>query len=295
AERETEALRMATEEGQAPFNLRTGPLIRSRLLRLGEEDYLFLLTLHHIVSDGWSMGLLFQELNIIYPEFVMGRPSPLPDLQIQYADFAEWQRKSLQGQVLEKQLAYWKGRLSGLTSLELPADRGRPAITSFRGGELPLHLEEELVKSLHKVSADHNATLFMTLLAAFQLLLHRYTGQDDIAVGSPVANRNWAEIEGLIGFFVNSLVMRTGFADGLSFSELLGRVKEAALEAYANQDLPFEMLVDELRPERDLSRNPLFEVMFQLVTVPPGERGATSATAPALRLALGTAMFEDRK
>ncbi len=292
AEREIEALRLATEEGQAPFNLRTGPLIRSRLLRLGEEDYLFLLTLHHIVSDGWSMGLFFQELNAIYPEFVMGRPSPLADLQIQYADFAEWQRKSLQGQVLEKQLAYWKGRLSGITSLELPADRGRPAVTSFRGGELPLHIEEELVKSLHKVSADHEATLFMTLLAAFQLLLHRYTGQDDIAVGSPVANRNWAEIEGLIGFFVNSLVMRTSFAGGPSFSELLGRVKEAALEAYAHQDLPFEMLVDELRPERDLSRNPLFEVMFQLVTVPPGERGASSATAPALRLALGTAMFD---
>lgn len=290
-ERESEALRLATEEGQTPFNLRTGPLIRSRLLRLGEQDYLFLITLHHIVSDGWSMGLFFKELNSIYAEFVMGRPSPLPDLQIQYADFAEWQRKSLQGEVLEKQLTYWKSRLSGLARLELPADRGRPAVTSFRGADLALHIDEELVTSLRKLSADHNATLFMTVLSAFQLLLHRYTGQDDIAVGSPVANRNRAEIEGLIGFFVNSLVMRTSFAGDPSFSELLGRVKEAAVEAYANQDLPFEMLVDELRPERDLSRNPLFEVMFQLITV-PSDPGATSTPSPAARLALGTAIFD---
>ena len=265
-QREAEARRLATEEAQQPFDLAHGPLMRASLLRLGEEEHVLLLTLHHIVSDGWSTGILFQELSVLYEAFSNGKPSTLPDLPIQYADFAVWQRQWLQGEVLESQLSYWKKQLEGAPALlNLPTDRPRPAVQSYRGASQSIELSQELTQGLKALSAQQRVTLFMTLLAAFQTLLHRYTGQNDIVVGSPIANRNRAEIEGLIGFFVNTLVMRTDLSGNPTFKELLTRVRETALEAYTHQDLPFEKLVEELHPQRSLSHSALFQVLFNLL------------------------------
>ena len=298
--RHAEAYRLATEEARTPFDLANGPVIRAKLLRLDLQDYILLLSMHHIVSDGWSLGILFQELGTLYMSFAAGQPSPLPELPIQYADFAVWQRGWLQGGVLDNQLSYWRRQLTGLPKLDLPADRPRPAMPSFRGSTFPLHVPAGLTVSLKRLSGEHEATLFMTMLAAFQALLHHYTGQDDIAIGSPVANRNRSEIEGLIGFFVNSLIMRTDFSGDPTFAEVLAQVRETALEAYANQDLPFEILVEELQPDRDLSRNPLFQVIFQLMSAPTGASGtgasggnaaAGPATAP-VNIQTGTAKFD---
>jgi amino acid adenylation domain-containing protein len=286
--RDYEALRLTTEESQTSFDLRTGPLLRTKLLRLADGDYIFLLTIHHIVSDGWSMGVFFGELGVLYQSFMAGQPSPLPELTVQYSDFAVWQRNWLQGDVRESQLSYWKKQLAGMAPLELPADRVRPALPSFRGAAHPIYLGAELVEQLRALGHKQDATLFIVLLAAFQLLMHRYTGQDSIVIGSPVANRNRAETEGLIGFFVNSLVMHTRLEGDPSFPGLLERVRETALGAYANQDLPFEMLVEELHPERDLSRNPLFQVIFQLMdtsTTGDTSGGAYAPQAPALQMA----------
>jgi amino acid adenylation domain-containing protein len=265
SEHEAEAIRLAAEEAFRPFDLSRGPLVRATLLRLGAEDHVLLLTLHHIVSDGWSMGVLFREFAALYEAFSQGKPSPLGELPIQYADYAMWQREWLQGEVLEQQLSYWKERLSGeLPVLELPTDRPRPAVQSFRGTYQHVALPKELSAGLRALSRQEGATLFMTLLAAFQTLLARYTGQDDIIVGSPIANRTRIETEGLIGFFVNTLVMRSDLSFDPTFRQLLRRVKDVALGAYAHQDLPFERLVEELQPERGLSHNPLFQVMFAL-------------------------------
>jgi amino acid adenylation domain-containing protein/non-ribosomal peptide synthase protein (TIGR01720 family) len=266
-EREREALRIASEEARRPFDLARGPLVRTTLVQLGAADYLLLLNMHHIVSDGWSMDVFAKEIRDLYVAFCRGQPSPLPELPIQYADFAVWQRQWLEGEVFEGQLAYWKRQLKDLWSLQLPTDRPRPAVMSYRGSRERIVIPDPLFEALKTLSQHEGATLFMTLLAAFQILLHRYTGQDDIVIGSPIANRNRAEIEGLIGFFVNTLVMRTDMGGDPSFRELLARVRQTALDAYANQDLPFEKLVEALHPERDLSRNPLFQVCFQLFNV----------------------------
>jgi amino acid adenylation domain-containing protein len=298
--REGEAFRLATEEARKPFDLAKGPLIRAKLLRLNQQDHVLLLSMHHIVSDGWSMGILFHELGVLYNSFATGRPSPLPELPIQYADFAVWQRGYLRGGILDDQLSYWRRQLNGLPKLELPTDRPRPAMPSFRGSYFPLHFPRGLALSLKRLSGEHDATLFMTMLAAFQALLHHYTGQDDIAVGSPVANRNRSEIEGLIGFFVNSLVVRADFSGNPTFASLLAEVRETALEAYANQDLPFELLVDELQPDRDLSRNPLFQVIFQLMSAPTSATSSSASDAGAsagpaagsLNIQTGTAKFD---
>jgi len=288
-----EALRLTTEQSQTSFNLRTGPLIRAKLLRLADDDYIFLLTIHHIVSDGWSLGVFFRELGALYQAFMSGQPSPLPELTVQYPDFAAWQRNWLQGDVREGQLSYWKKQLAGLATLELPADRARPALASFRGAAYPIQLEADVVEQLRALCRKQDATLFMALLGAFEVLLHRYSAQDDIVVGSPVANRNRAETEGLIGFFVNSLVMRTSLAGDPSFRDLIDRVRETALGTYANQDLPFEMLVEELHPERDLSRNPLFQVVFQLMDMSVlGDTGNGGQAPPAPALQMATAKFD---
>ena len=268
AAREPEAMRLATEEARTPFDLARGPLIRARLLQLGEEDYLFLLTLHHIVADGWSMGIFFHELSAFYGGFAAGLPSSLPELQVQYADFAVWQRAWLQGEVLRKQLSYWREQLRDIPRVELPTDRPRPTMQTFRGACHSVHYGADLMSDLKRIAGDQDATLFMLLLAAFQTLVHRYTGQDDIAIGCPVANRNHSETEPLIGFFVNSLVLRSSFAGNPSFKSLLAQVRATALAAYSNQDVPFEMLVEQLQPERDLGRNPLFQVIFQVFNVP---------------------------
>ncbi len=265
SEREAEALRLAAEEAFRPFDLSRGPLVRAILLRLSREDHVLLLTLHHIISDGWSMGVLFRELGALYEAFSQGRPSPLGELPIQYADYAVWQREWLRNEVLEKQLSYWKRQLGdNLPVLDLPTDHPRPPVQSFRGTYRHIALPKKLSAGIKALSQREGATLFMTLLAAFQTLLARYTGQDDVVVGSPIANRTRIETEGLIGFFVNTLVMRGDLSGDPTFRELLSRAKEVALGAYAHQDLPFEQLVEELQPERDLSNNPLFQVIFAL-------------------------------
>ncbi|HEY7617539.1 MAG TPA: condensation domain-containing protein, partial [Terriglobales bacterium] len=272
--RQGEARRLAQEEARRPFDLGVGPLIRTSLLRLEEAEYWFLLTMHHIVSDGWSMDVFFGELSKLYGAYGRGEEPGLEELAIQYADYALWQREWLHGEVYQQQLGYWRGRLAGMPVLELPGDRRRPAALSYRGAHQELRLADDLAEGLRGLGEGEGATLFMTLLAGFVVLLHRYSGQDDIVVGTPIANRNRAEIEGLIGFFVNSLVLRVDVSGDPSFRELVRRVKEVALGGYAHQDLPFEKLVEELHPQRDLSRNPLFQVMFQLLTE---LRPATSA------------------
>ena len=267
-EREDKARRLAGDEARRPFDLARGPLLRATLLRLGEEDHVLLLNLHRIVSDNGSMGVLYRELSVLYEAFSNAQPSPLPDLPIQYGDFAVWQREWLQGEVLEKQLSYWKKQLENVATLQLPTDRPRPAVQSFRGERQSIQLSEELAQGLKALSRKEGVTLFMTLLAAFQTLLHRYTGQNDVVVGSPIAGRNRAEIEGLIGFFVNTVILRTNLSGNPTFQALLARVREMALGAYAHQDLPFEKLVEELQPKRSLSQSPLFQVMFVLQNAP---------------------------
>ena len=266
AEREARTRQITDTEARQPFDLEAGPLLRAQLLRLAAEEHLLLLNVHHIVSDGWSMGVLWRELSTGYNAFVSGHAPDLPRLPIQYADYAVWQREWLQGEVLEGQLAYWKEKLADLSTLELPTDRPRPPVPSYQGAHLTFDLPAPLTQALKELSRREGTTLFMTLLAAFQVLLHRYSGQEDIAVGTPIAGRGRTELEGLIGFFVNTLVLRSDLAGDPAFTELLARVRETALGAYAHQDLPFEKLVEELSPSRDISRNPLFQVMFNQST-----------------------------
>ena len=264
-EREAAVREAATVESSEPFDLANGPMLRVKLLRLSDEEHVVLLTMHHIAGDGWSMGVLTREVATLYAAYSQGEESTLAELPVQYGDFAVWQRGWLQGAELERQLAYWREQLGGeLPVLELPADRPRPAMQSYRGAHTGFRLSPEVSAGLKELSRREGVTLFMTLLAAFQTLLHRYSGQDDVVVGSPVAGRNYAETEGLIGFFVNTLALRADMRDEPTFVEFVKRVKEACLGAYAHQDVPFEKLVEELQPERDLSRSPLFQTMFIL-------------------------------
>ncbi|HVG07839.1 MAG TPA: amino acid adenylation domain-containing protein, partial [Thermoanaerobaculia bacterium] len=269
--RETRALALAGEEADRPFDLARGPLLRSLLLRLTGSDHIFALTLHHIVSDGWSAGVLVREVAALYAAFTEGSPSPLPELPVQYADFAVWQRSWLQGEVLESELSFWRGQLAGLPPrLELPTDRPRPSVQSFRGTSQPVQLPAGLTRQAQTLGRREGATLFMVLLAGFQALLARYSNQERLAVGAPVAGRNRVEIEGLIGFFVNTLVLRGDLTGTPTFRELLARVRETTLAAHAHQDLPFERLVEELAPERSLAHAPLFQVMLALQNAPVG-------------------------
>ena len=292
-ERESEALRLANEEARRPFDLSRGPLLRVTLLRLAEQAHVLLLTLHHIVSDGWSMGVLFREFSALYDAFSTGKPSPLAELPLQYPDFAVWQRKWLQGEVLEGQLSYWKNQLADAPAvLDLPSDRPRPPIQTYRGTKQSLVLSGELTEALKTLSRQQSVTLFMTLLAAFQTLLYRYTQRDDIIVGSPIAGRNRTEIEGLIGFFVNTLLLRADLSGDPSFRELLGRVRKVALDAYAHQDLPFEKLVEELHPQRNFSHSPLFQVLFAFQNVPMTELRLKGLTVNSLQADRETATFD---
>jgi amino acid adenylation domain-containing protein len=268
-EREAQARHLAVEEIRRPFDLTRAPLLRVRLVRLGPEEHILILTMHHIVSDEWSQGVLFRELAILYEAHLAGVPAALPDLPIQYADYAVWQREWLQGQRLERELTYWRERLRGAPPvLELPTDRPRPPVQTFRGAKQSLLLPGGLGHGLRALSRSEGSTLFMTLLAAFQTLLARYTGRDDIVVGSPIAGRTRTETEGLIGFFVNTLALRTDLSGDPTFRELLRRVREVAFGAYEHQDLPFERLVEELQPERSLSHSALLQVMFTLQNAP---------------------------
>ncbi|MHC5597800.1 MAG: amino acid adenylation domain-containing protein [Nostoc sp.] len=257
------ATQLATEELQLPFDLSNPPLLRVKLLQLTHKSYLLLLVIHHIVCDGWSMNIFRRELFSLYTAFCAGKPSPLTELTLQYADFAHWQRQWLQGKVLETQLNYWQKQLAAAPPLlELPTVQPRPSVQSFKGRSEFLELNQDLTQKLKRLSQESGTTLFMTMLAVFTLLLSRYSGQEDIIVGSAIANRNRREIEPLIGFFVNTLALRTNLQGNPTFLELLERVKQVTLDAYDHQDLPFEKLVDELGLERSLSHHPLFQVAF---------------------------------
>ncbi|HEV7506310.1 MAG TPA: amino acid adenylation domain-containing protein [Thermoanaerobaculia bacterium] len=272
--REALAVTLTGEEAARPFDLADGPLLRGLLLRLAERDHIIALTLHHIAGDGWSLGLLVREVAALYPAFAAGRPSllpPLPALPVQYSDYALWQRSWLRGEILEREIDWWRRQLAGLPPLlELPTDRPRPPVQSHRGASRPVRLPAGLTRQAGSLARREGATLFMVLLAAFQALLARISGQDDLAVGTPVAGRNRVETEGLIGFFVNTLALRGDLAGDPSFLELLGRVRETALAAYLHQDAPFEKLVEELAPERSLAQAPLFQVMLVLQNAPIG-------------------------
>ncbi len=292
--RESEARRLAAAEARSPFNLAAGPLLRARLLRLAAADHLWLVNLHHIVTDGWSQGIFAREIAQLYRSFTAGRPSPLPELPVQYADYAVWQQQWLASGVLTEQLAWWRANLEGLEALEPPTDRPRPAVQTWSGAIRTRRLPLELTEGLGPLGRSEGVTRFMILLAATAALLERYTGRRDFALGTPAANRNHPEIEGLMGFFVNTLVLRVGFDVGCetagSFADLLARVRESTLGAYAHADLPFDRLVEEMRPERQRSHSPLFQVAFSY-------HGGLGLALPGLEVAeaaveTGTAKFD---
>ncbi|HEX2076781.1 MAG TPA: amino acid adenylation domain-containing protein, partial [Longimicrobium sp.] len=287
ADREAAVRRRAGEEARRAFDLAAGPLFRAALLRLGEEDHVLLLSMHHIVSDGWSMGVLFRELSALYEAYLAGRESPLSEPAVQYADYAVWQREQLAGEALDRQLSYWKERLRGAPELlELPTDRPRPPVQTYRGATVPVELSLELLERLQRLGQSEGATLYMTLLGAFQVLLGKYAGSEDVVVGSPIAGRTRGEVEELIGFFVNTLVLRTDLSGNPSFREVLRRVREVTLGAYEHQEVPFEKLVAELQPERSLSHSPLFQVMFTLQ-----DAGGGGGALPGLKVGgVGAAM-----
>ncbi len=295
SDRERMALDQIWQEIQQPFHLNQGPLFRVHLWQLQEAEHLLLMALHHIVFDEWSSGVLIRELGELYAAFVEGKPATLPELPIQYADFAHWQREWLQGEVLNTQLHYWRQQLKDVPILNLPgANRSlAPSLQqSHRGSSQLLELPQQLLEALEALSQQSGVTLFMTLLAAFQTLLHRYTGQADIAIGSPIANRHRSELEGLIGFLVNSLVLRVDLANNPTFRELLAQVQEVTLAAYAHQDVPFEKLVEELQPVRSLGQNPLFQVVFALQNTPMEQLVLPGLVLSPLELETKTSRFD---
>ena len=297
AEREVQARGMSDDESRATFDLETGPLVRARLLRLDADEHVLLLTLHHVVVDAWSLEILFRELSALYAAELEGRDAGLPPLPVQYADYAVWQRQRLDGDALEGELAYWRGRLQGAATLALPTDRPHPAVQSFRGATHPFALPREAWEAATALARRSGATPFMVLLAAFNALLHRWSGTEDVVVGSPVAGRTPEQTEPLIGVFLNTLALRTDVSGDPTFSALLGRVREGTLDAYAHQEVPFERLVEELKIERSLTRHPLFQVIFSMhaahagapelpgLTVEAGE-GDTGTTKVDLVLAV---------
>jgi amino acid adenylation domain-containing protein len=293
ARADEEARRLARVEAETPFDLSRGLMLRAVLVRVAAEEHLLVLNLHHVAGDGWSIGVLFRELAALYEAFAAGRPSPLPPPPVQYADFAVWQREWLKEEVLEAQLAYWRARLAGAPAvLELPTDRARPAEQSYRGAVVGFEVPPALAARLRQAARREGATLFMVLLAGFDLLVHRLSGRDDVVVGSPIAGRVRREVEGLIGFFVNTMALRTDLSGDPTAAELIGRVREATLQAYAHQDLPFERVVEELQPERTLSRNPLFQVAFALQNVAMEPVDAPGLTLRLEHVDSGTSKFD---
>ncbi|MFD2169297.1 non-ribosomal peptide synthetase [Tumebacillus lipolyticus] len=285
--------RLALQEAQRPFDLSAGPLMRATLVQTGEREHTLLLTLHHIVFDGWSMGVLFQELTTLYEAFVEHRPSPLAELPLQYSDYAHWQQEWLQGEEFQKQLSYWQTSLAGApVVLDLPTDQPRPLLPSYRGGNRSFSLPSVLATELKSWSQGVGATLFMTMFGAFAALLYRYTGQSDLLIGAPVAGRNLRETEGLIGFFVNTLVLRADLTEDPTFAELLHRVKGMTTEALSHQELPFDKLVEHLQPVRDPSRSPLFQVMFNFLESPHEERKFSGLSLTHGEVLNGTAKFD---
>ena len=293
ADREQEAKRLVTETALSPFDLTRPPLVRAHLIRLAEDDHVFLFTVHHIVADGWSTGIVLREIVELYRAHVEGREVALPALPIQYVDFASWQREWLAGERLAQQLSYWRGQLEGIpTVLDIPSDRPRPPVQSDRGAHLSTHLPRSLLERLRALGRREGATLFMTLLAALDTLLALYTGADDIVVGTPIANRIRVEVEQVVGFFANTVVLRTRTNGNLTFRELLARVRELTLDAYGHQDMPFEKLVAELNPQRELSHSPLFQVMFALQNAGQGQIALPGVTVTRMGFERGTSKFD---
>jgi amino acid adenylation domain-containing protein len=293
ADADAEVQRRAAAEAAKPFDFRAGPLFRATLLRLADGEHVLMLCIHHIVSDGWSMGVMFRELAAAYEAFVSGGQPALPALPVQYADFAKWSRRQMQGEGLAKNLAYWAERLAGAPALlELPTDRPRPAVQSHAGDNVLAPLSAELMDRLQETAQREGATLFMVLLGAFQVLLAKYSGMDDVVVGSPIAGRMRREVEGLIGFFANTLVLRTELEGAATFRDVLARVRAATLGAYEHQDVPFEKLVAELKPERSLSHTPLFQVMFSIDAGAPAQPRLAGVAVEALETAQRVARFD---
>jgi acyl carrier protein len=302
--REVEAMRLAAAQARQPFDLSTGPMMRVELLRLAEKDHMAVVVLHHIVADGWSMGVLFDELAALVTAFADGHSSPLAELPLQYADYAVWQSRVMGGgtgpqkdagesSLLKRQLAYWREELRDIPSLlALPTDRPRPAVQSARGASLSFRLSDELVREVVAFSRREGATLFMTLLVAYQSLLHHYAGQNDICVGSVVANRGRAELEPMIGFFTNTVVLRARFGSAPSFRQLLAQVRESCLGAYAHQDVPFEMVVDSLQVPRSLSHTPLFQAAFSLEHLPEHARELPGLRLQPVEIETGVAQYD---
>jgi hypothetical protein len=290
---EAEARRLSTAQAQRPFDLRRAPMMRASLMRLSTDHHILLIHLHHVVTDGWSMGVLYRELATLYRAFHEGEEPQLPELPIQYADFAVWQRNLLKGEVLEAHLNYWREQLAGAApTINLPTDHPRPAVEGFRGATQQIQLPATLSQSLKELSQQEGVTLFMTLVGAWSVLLSRWSGEKEIIVGSPIANRTRADLEGLIGFFVNALVLRTSLKGDPSFKELLAQVRETTLGAYAHQDLPFEKIVEALQPERELSHNPLFQVSFALQNAPQGAVTVGGLEMSAFETTRATARFD---
>lgn len=292
-EQEKQIRHLTTQAAQQPFDLNKSPLLRVNLVQLHPEEYIILLTIHHIVSDAWSMGILVKEFVELYSAFCQGKPSPLAELPIQYADFAVWQRQWLQGERLRTQLNYWKQKLGNIhPQLKFPRQSVNSTNETTKGAEESFTLSQELSKAIYVLSRQEGVTLFMTLLAAFEVLLYCFTGTLDIRVGSPIANRNRVEIEKLIGFFVNTLVLRIDLSGNPSFRELLARSRQVTLEAYAHQDLPFEKLVEELQPERNLNHSPLYQAWFVLDNTPMPQLELPGLTLTPFELETRTARHD---
>lgn len=291
--REQEIRRRLRAFAREPFNLSEGPLLRAKLLRLAPEEHVLLFNIHHIISDGWSNAVLIRELAVLYENHSSGKNTPLPELPLQYVDFANWQREWLQGDELQEQLRYWSEHLQQVANLQLPTDRTRPAVQTYKGNRESFRIAPELTSQLKALCRKEGITPFILLLTAFKVLLYRYSGQSDIAVGSPIANRTREELEGLIGFFANTLVFRSQVDGEQRFRDLLMQVKETAMAAYAHQDVPFEKIVEALKPERDLSRSPLFQVMFILQNTPSTAAGQNDGLrVEPLDIHHGSSMFD---
>src|SRR5216110_39030 len=283
---------LISQEAQKPFDLARGPLLRLTLLCQQGNEQVLLLTMHHIISDGQSMNVLMHEITVLYNDFCQGKRSLLPVLPIQYADFALWQREWLQGEVLEEQKSYWLRQLDNLSPLELPTDHARPAVQRFRGAHQNTIIPAQYAEKLKELSQQEGVTLFMTILAAFQVLLARYSQQTDIAVGTPITNRSHTETVGVVGLFVNTLVLRLDLSGNPSFREVLARVRTVCLDAYSHQDMPFEKLVELLQPERNLSHSPLFQVLFNFYEADPATETFNTLQVQAQTGGTGTTKFD---
>jgi acyl carrier protein len=291
-QRAAQSQQFLQEETRRPFVLEQGPILRPSLIKLEKEDHIFLITIHHIATDFWSNWVINKELMVLYDAFLKDQPSPLPELPIQYADFALWQRQWMNGEIMEKLLSYWKRKLNETSELELPTDRPRPRVQNFAGKTQTETIDMSLRNKLQSLSENQGVTLFMTLFAAYQTLLHLLSGQCDITVGVPIANRNQLEIENLIGFFVNTLILRCDLSGDPSFRKLLSRVRETSLEAYAHQDLPFEKLVEKLKPKRTTNRTPFFQTMFVFQNSPVHPLELNGLVIKPIQLESGTGIFD---